>query len=68
MLHSFVVRPVRIRREDNLLGVTALRGIGYRWECRCGECGEIRREYLVALQGGRDHAAAAADAGHAASP
>lgn len=66
MLHSFVVRPVRIRREDNLLGVTALRGIGYRWECRCGECGELRRDYMVALSEGRAHAEA--EAGHAASP
>jgi hypothetical protein len=33
-------------------------GIGFAFECSCGERGNVRKSYRAAMDDGRDHAAA----------
>jgi len=47
-LHAWNVRHVNIREPSHVLGCTLLRGIGYSWECRCGQRGSIFGSYRQA--------------------
>lgn len=45
---------VKLLREHDTGHVVT--GIGYRFECSCGERGKIRASYREAMQAGREHA------------
>ena len=56
-LHAWHVRHVKIREPSHVLGCDLLRGIGYTWECRCGEKGSIFGDYRKARIDAVTHAA-----------
>lgn len=53
--HHVAVVPVRLRVRLDELAVDAVRGVGFRWTCSCGERGRVERSVSLARAGGRDH-------------
>lgn len=51
-------KPVRVRSFDPGLQTHVLAGIGFSFECSCGERGAIRNSWNAAAQDGREHTAA----------
>lgn len=68
--HRLTYRPVRLRQFAPLLGCDLLKGIGYTWQCSCGERGPILRELREARDAGRSHVVTAEnpESGHATDP
>lgn len=60
MLHAIRIEHVRIAVDTDPGGATVLRGIGFRWKCRCGEWGRVERNILAARNDGRLHVTAPA--------
>jgi hypothetical protein len=60
MLHAVTVRPFRIREPSHVLGCDLIRGVGYRWECSCGERGKVMGDWRSAQMDKRRHLALAA--------
>lgn len=58
--HHLSVVPVRLRVRLDDLRVDAVRGVGYRWVCSCGERGRVERSVAIARAAGRAHRAAIA--------
>jgi len=67
-LHAWHVRHVKIREPSHVLGCTLLRGIGYSWECRCGEKGSIFGSYRQARVDAVNHVADFAEPGVPGDP
>ncbi|HEY4441656.1 MAG TPA: hypothetical protein VGN14_14450 [Candidatus Elarobacter sp.] len=59
VLHAVSVYPVRIRLRSDELSVDALRGVGFRWVCSCGERGRVERSVRLARAAGKEHRAGA---------
>ena len=66
--HAWHVKHVKIREPSHVLGCTLLRGIGYSWECRCGEKGSIFGSYRKARIDAMAHAADLHDPGVPCDP
>jgi hypothetical protein len=55
MLHSCRIVPIRLRLELEGESSARLRGVGYRFVCRCGVEGDRRRRYSEARADGLAH-------------
>jgi len=53
--HTLRVVPVRLRVRSDELAVDAVRGVGFRWVCSCGERGRVETTVAIARVAGREH-------------
>lgn len=62
MLHRIRIEPVRLRFHDQGLVTDVLRGVGFRFQCRCGVWGSTRKTAKAARADYADHVRDATEA------
>jgi hypothetical protein len=65
VLHLFKIEPLRIRYDSDVLNVRAVRGVGYRFRCECGEQGKRCETWIGARLDGLAHRESVKSESHA---